>query len=121
MTSEKLVVVLSDAAPIRISKSDWPVQARYYEKDSTKRNNDPHFSWVIKVMRHNDRRTIVMGRRFSETVRDEVADRELFSGYLSSKEPTFKMITSSIRKVASEIGRKSIAQSVIMNFTPRDI
>lgn len=111
--SEKLTIILTDRAPVTVTKDKWPLIAEAKEWDSEHESQATRI-WKLSVRQHDDGRTIVYGTYWSRYRKE----RGLEAGELL---PAGDDIPATIKRVATNCRCEKIADACISDLPPVDL
>lgn len=118
--TEHIVLVMSERAPVRVARKDWPLIA-------SARHEFAAFIWEINVRRHSDGRCIVYGHQLLAGPNKTTLNH---AGYMVEpsvkpklanplvKHDTMMATVRAIRRVAGVINCSSLADRCIANLPP---
>jgi hypothetical protein len=104
--NEKIIITLSERAPVKISIKDWPIVARSDWHDGKEFESQAFRRAEIRVREHRDGRRIAYGWATSQWQ----GERDQYAGFLLDKGDD---AVRAIRRVAGAIGHHEIADECI--------
>ena len=119
-TTYKVKIALSDSAPVRVVKEEWPVIADASDYDNQHECQANHV-WWIKVRQHADGRRIVYGRLEAGPGGVSVNWRGAHAGYLVDASDSDAETVRAIRRVAGVIQDEKMGDDCIADLPARDL
>lgn len=120
--AEKIEVALSDRAPVRLTKADWPViaSASWFSGQYDFQAGEKAY---CKVLRHADGRVVVYGRRHEGPGGRPVGYVGAHAGFLLSRRASSEEIARTIRRVVGVLGStvSHLADEAIADLPAEDL
>lgn len=115
-TEAKITIPMSERAPLRVSKSKWPLIASAIDYDG-QHESQSHRTWQLRVRQHEDGRTVVYGSHGTAFA----GELGRTGGLLLVAGCSSEEIVRAIRRVAGMIERDALAQACIDDLPGEEI